>query len=1082
LRKILAKLEAECQKGDIRQISRDWFFWNVLLAKILRGVPNFKFIQFCEAGTPVPAGIMDMHGVLKSIEHSANVHMQDCIMTDPGAFEAPFGGRWDRLKAQREQHFATRFSSLLDECTKITLDRKDHLVRGVVALEEKKLGYRFETSSGHGLYVSMRSLATLAEDPLSGKNERMSKMPDDESDSEDEEVPTFEFEVEITRFMKAVHVVVGLMASPSRIQPPTPEVPDNEEKMILGHTSGTVAIDSHTGRVRMRMSRATSEMMSPTSFDSMSETDVEEEEEPCCTGLLEDTCECGNIFMDDAIFCRKCGARRQQRAPYSLETGTVIQTRYMPILGSKDWEVTFTARSAEGSILMRKRLQMGRQHPAQLYPAVEFTRYQSSSKWMPRPSQGIGLKATLTRGFSAVAGLDNAFKGRESKLSASHSMVKKKTREHLSVFDNTRNGGVSHSKIDSVLPCEAVVVDTSARSTVSFQEDGAADSKPRSSNGNAWEVRVQAPENTEEDGLHYAKYDVAQTPVENVMLKNVELPFSVADSQESQKDFVPTGSEDGVLAWCKPAQQEVGPSGEKYPQGTESMNSGMEEVLVTMPKALPHDVRHSSNNGLSSEDADLVSPLKGQIMQKSHPLGERPSIDSSGSRDSGLSSTASVDVAEDHVAASVMLSFELQLATGSDSINELFTVLFNTVRRRYCEMHENGVLGDLAFAWLNESVGEALDCSHREVNSLGASDFRKGATLTSFVSSSDSKKKNFLKGLDRLVHTLSGSSTTDTRDSQSSLSEARRKSSKIAADVAGNPEKNPLRRKLADLFEPMLVEYMSIEKKVSQPSFWDRLPGKWERFRQYGYPVTRAKVEAMWAFVLAHEHVVKECPSLDRFPAMQLCIVRVIEEVKSDLTLLEELQPRRFFYSKHLLSLRVVMKRRLEKLHRFADEGWLNAADSEALVEILQERLNEADHYFPRLHTRAVHALATSDKRPSIEASAAWKELEDASFGGSPDRSSDVSGRFHSGRASVANFFRSSTANTQPDMFQASHGAFSTGLFTFRRRSSGGGGVVGPVVGAGPQVMPSLSNETKKFLPRRMSAAAAGRRRSTLFG
>merc|ERR1712032_826595 len=72
-------------------------------------------------------------------------------------------------------------------------------------------------------------------------------------------------------------------------------------------------------------------------------------------------------------------------------------------------------------------------------------------------------------------------------------------------------------------------------------------------------------------------------------------------------------------------------------------------------------------------------------------------------------------------------------------------------------------------------------------------------------------------------------------------------------------------------------------------------------------------------------------------------------EVKMDLKRLEGIEPHRFFYAKHLIALRVVMNRRLQKLKDFTDEGWLTPADGERLVLALQDRIVQADQFFPRL-------------------------------------------------------------------------------------------------------------------------------------
>merc|ERR1719356_2038845 len=108
----------------------------------------------------------------------------------------------------------------------------------------------------------------------------------------------------------------------------------------------------------------------------------------------------------------------------------------------------------------------------------------------------------------------------------------------------------------------------------------------------------------------------------------------------------------------------------------------------------------------------------------------------------------------------------------------------------------------------------------------------------------------------------------------------------------------------ASLFEPLLVEYSCLEQQIATPSIWERLfPYDWRRARNMSYGHSRAKVEALWAFVEAHEKVMAESTTMDRYPDLVQCISKVVAEVRADLKILEEIQPRRFFYSKHGLAL-----------------------------------------------------------------------------------------------------------------------------------------------------------------------------------
>lgn len=188
-------------------------------------------------------------------------------------------------------------------------------------------------------------------------------------------------------------------------------------------------------------------------------------------------------------------------------------------------------------------------------------------------------------------------------------------------------------------------------------------------------------------------------------------------------------------------------------------------------------------------------------------------------------------------------------------------------------------------------------------------------------------------------------------------------------------------KRAVSLFEPILIEYMSLEHQVSVAPKWDHLPKSWERLRQFGYGYTQAKVEALWAFSVAHEKVIKNSPTLERFPKLLKCIRRVVSVVKKDLEILKDLEPRRYFYAKHILALRFVMNRRLEKLIKFTEEGWVTQADGEGLINALQERIVQTDQYNPCLGTRADlrrchHSTVLHTPSYSTSTVAAWADLE----------------------------------------------------------------------------------------------------------
>merc|ERR1740129_1614520 len=59
----------------------------------------------------------------------------------------------------------------------------------------------------------------------------------------------------------------------------------------------------------------------------------------------------------------------------------------------------------------------------------------------------------------------------------------------------------------------------------------------------------------------------------------------------------------------------------------------------------------------------------------------------------------------------------------------LYHVMFNMVAHEYHDMHGHGLIGNEALAMLEESVGEATDCTDRELNHKAAADFGRFRTL-----------------------------------------------------------------------------------------------------------------------------------------------------------------------------------------------------------------------------------------------------------------------------------------------------------------------------------------------------------------
>lgn len=333
-------------------------------------------------------------------------------------------------------------------------------------------------------------------------------------------------------------------------------------------------------------------------------------------------------------------------------------------------------------------------------------------------------------------------------------------------------------------------------------------------------------------------------------------------------------------------------------------------------------------------------------------------------------SGSSESIKETGCTAQVRLSFDLVLTTDADCINQLFNVLFNTMRHVYCEMHEHGIIGDVALAWLTEAVGEAMDCAGHEVNARTATDFRKHNATYRMRPSQAAEE-----GPDAECRPRGRTVCSVLPDRPHWLPSHLQAPSELLSSIWSLREKDP-EGKLAGLFEPILVEYLSVEAMVSKVFFWDALPIRLQCLQQHGYGTTRAKVEALWAFVVAHEKVVEGAPILERFPVLVQCIRRVVDVVRTDLGILEELQPRRFFYAKHALALRVMMNRRLEKVRRLTEEGWLSSADSEGLVASLQGRIVQVDQFLPRLRSMESVVGARPCELAQAPMAPAWQDVD----------------------------------------------------------------------------------------------------------
>jgi len=264
--------------------------------------------------------------------------------------------------------------------------------------------------------------------------------------------------------------------------------------------------------------------------------------------------------------------------------------------------------------------------------------------------------------------------------------------------------------------------------------------------------------------------------------------------------------------------------------------------------------------------------------------------------------------------AAVHLSYEPQMATDEESLRHLFHVIFNMITHHYHEMHEHGLIGNEALSWLTEAVESAVDCAECEVNSARAKHFSRLQEMCRRPSS-----RNCLEQLSRQVHSGPDSGKT-----------------------------------YLNLFEPIIVEYLAIERYCATRSFFERFDS-WSLFRRLDYHRMLVKVESLWAFVEAHEVVLRKYSTLERFPDLAKCLGVIVAEAKHDLKILAEIKPRRYWYGKHFLALRVLMTKKRETLARFAQEGWLARDDCAHLNKSLRDRVQEVEYFIPQLvQTQAV--------------------------------------------------------------------------------------------------------------------------------
>lgn len=172
-------------------------------------------------------------------------------------------------------------------------------------------------------------------------------------------------------------------------------------------------------------------------------------------------------------------------------------------------------------------------------------------------------------------------------------------------------------------------------------------------------------------------------------------------------------------------------------------------------------------------------------------------------------------------------------------------------------------------------------------------------------------------------------------------------------------------RQVHSLFEPLVVEYLSLESVIAQESWWDILV-----FQVNRRNITSAKVESLWAFAEAHIKILEESNIIDRFPQLVEFINKVIRIAKRDLEHLAELQPRKFFFAKHGLALRILLNRRLQRLEKIMASGLISKSDGSLLEEAFHERISQAQKHSGDLFQIGWCLRRSSGNRPVVNLSA----------------------------------------------------------------------------------------------------------------
>ncbi|CAE7423308.1 NHX7 [Symbiodinium natans] len=267
------------------------------------------------------------------------------------------------------------------------------------------------------------------------------------------------------------------------------------------------------------------------------------------------------------------------------------------------------------------------------------------------------------------------------------------------------------------------------------------------------------------------------------------------------------------------------------------------------------------------------------------------SVDTPVSRSNSFFSTGS-KLPKGDVPPGLTLLFEPRPHADSQSINSFFRVLLNAIRKSFQDKFDHGLVGSQAYSWLMAAVDEATDCATQELNSRQVEDFM------------DEEMK--------AVHAKAGRSL------------------------------------LLDILQPILIEYLCLQKYVGHSTILDRVAEKVSAAKAFAYHTAKAKVETLWAFIETHEELLGTSVSIERYPALVECINRVIATARADLVILAETMPLRFFFSKHGMALRIILHNRVTQLSRAASKGWITDQEAEVLIGELQTRIREANNFYPR--------------------------------------------------------------------------------------------------------------------------------------